>query len=53
MVAWIDVMCIDQENYVVKMDEIGRQAGIFANADRVYVSLWTLNRVSMESSIMT
>lgn len=50
--AWIDVMCIDQEDYAVKMDEIGRQAGIFANADRVYVWLWTLNRISMESNII-
>lgn len=33
--AWIDVVCIDQENYAVKMDEIGRQVGIFANADHV------------------
>ncbi|KAK8087415.1 hypothetical protein PG994_002389 [Apiospora phragmitis] len=40
--AWIDVVCIDQENYEVKMDEIGKQVGIFANASRVYVWLWTL-----------
>lgn len=50
--AWIDVMCIDQENYAIKMDEIGRQAGIFANADRVYIWLWTLNRISMESNVI-
>ncbi|KAI3391116.1 hypothetical protein diail_7939 [Diaporthe ilicicola] len=50
--AWIDVVCIDQENYAVKMDEIGRQAGIFANAHRVYVWLWTLDRISMESNII-
>lgn len=30
--VWLDVACIDQENYPVKMDEIGRQAGIFAKA---------------------
>ena len=40
--AWIDVVCIDQENYDVKMDEIGRQVGIFANASQVYVWLWSL-----------
>lgn len=39
---WLDVACIDQENYAVKMDEIGRQAGIFAKASQVYVWLWTL-----------
>lgn len=50
--AWIDVVCIDQESYSVKMDEIGRQAGIFANAHNVYVWLWTLDRISMESNII-
>ncbi|KAI0184659.1 hypothetical protein EV127DRAFT_316831, partial [Xylaria flabelliformis] len=40
--AWIDVVCIDQENYDVKMDEIGRQVGIFANASQVYVWIWSL-----------
>ncbi|KAI1746280.1 hypothetical protein F4680DRAFT_400926 [Xylaria scruposa] len=40
--AWIDVVCIDQENYDVKMEEIGRQVGIFANASQVYVWIWSL-----------
>lgn len=40
--AWIDAVCIDQENYDVKMDEIGKQVGIFANASEVYVWLWSL-----------
>lgn len=40
--AWIDVVCIDQEDYAVKMEEIGRQVGIFANASQVYVWLWSL-----------
>lgn len=39
---WLDVACIDQKNYAAKMEEIGRQAGIFANADRAYVWLWSL-----------
>lgn len=51
--AWIDIACIDQENYAVKMDEVGRQASIFANAAGVYVWLWTLDRISMESSFIT
>ncbi|KAK8043908.1 hypothetical protein PG994_012746 [Apiospora phragmitis] len=46
--AWIDVVCIDQENYAVKMDEIGRQVGIFAKADRVYVWLWTQPLVRLQ-----
>ena len=36
--AWVDVACIDQENRKIKMDEIGRQAGIFKNAYGVF--LW-------------
>ncbi|KAI0456527.1 hypothetical protein F5B21DRAFT_154806 [Xylaria acuta] len=40
--AWIDVVCIDQENYDAKMEEIGRQVGIFANASQVYVWIWSL-----------
>ncbi|KUI65531.1 hypothetical protein VM1G_00131 [Cytospora mali] len=40
--VWLDVACIDQENYAVKMDEIGRQASIFAKASQVYVWLWTM-----------
>ncbi|KUI55249.1 hypothetical protein VP1G_02647 [Cytospora mali] len=51
--AWVDIACIDQENYPVKMDEVGRQAGIFANAHRVYVWLWSLDMSSMESSVLT
>ena len=45
--AWVDVFCIDQEDYAVKMDEIGRQVGIFANADRVYCWLWTHETASL------
>lgn len=40
--AWVDVACIDQENYADKMAEIGRQAGIFANAHAAFVWLWTV-----------
>ncbi|KAF2246493.1 hypothetical protein BU26DRAFT_606737 [Trematosphaeria pertusa] len=36
---WIDIACIDQENYEVKMDEIGRQAGIFYNAKDAFIWL--------------
>lgn len=49
--VWIDVACIDQENYTVKMDEAGRQGGIFANAKYVYVWLWTLSLASLEAAM--
>ncbi|KAK8051736.1 hypothetical protein PG993_003121 [Apiospora rasikravindrae] len=48
--AWIDVVCIDQENYDVKMDEIGRQVGIFNLAARVYLWLWTLPITRLQSA---
>ncbi|KAJ4422065.1 hypothetical protein N0V82_003256 [Gnomoniopsis sp. IMI 355080] len=43
--AWVDVACIDQKDIKVKMDEIGRQAAIFRNADFAYV--W-LSRLSIQ-----
>ena len=46
--AWIDVVCIDQEDYDVKMDEIGNQVGIFANASQVYVWLWSLPSAQLQ-----
>lgn len=49
--AWIDVACIDQANYAVKMDEIGQQVGIFANAARVYAWLWRLPGHEMQAAM--
>lgn len=49
--VWIDVACIDQNSYAVKMDEIGRQGGIFANAKHVYIWLWTLPQTSLQAVI--
>lgn len=37
--AWVDIACIDQENDLVKMDEVGRQASIFKNASKAFVWL--------------
>ena len=37
--VWVDIACIDQENWDVKMDEIGKQAGIFQNAKEAYIWL--------------
>jgi hypothetical protein len=37
--VWVDVACIDQENETIKMDEIGRQAGIFFNAKDAFIWL--------------
>jgi hypothetical protein len=36
---WIDIACIDQKNYKMKMEEIGRQAGIFLNAKQPFIWL--------------
>ncbi|MCJ1371181.1 hypothetical protein MMC20_002396 [Loxospora ochrophaea] len=37
--VWIDIACIDQENSAVKADEVGRQVGIFQEAQKVYAWL--------------
>lgn len=37
--AWVNIACFDQENDLVKMDEVGRQASIFRNASRAFVRL--------------
>ena len=37
--VWVDVACIDQENPLIRDDEIGRQAGIFGNADEAFIWL--------------
>lgn len=47
---WLDVACIDQENYAAKMEEVGRQAGIFANAGMTFVWLWTIPLEVLQSS---
>lgn len=38
---WLDIACIDQEDEKTKMEEVGRQAGIFANAGMASAWLWT------------
>ena len=43
--AWVDIACIDQENEAIKLDEIGNQVAIFANAHKVYI--W-LSRLTTE-----
>lgn len=48
---WLDVACIDQKNYAAKMEEIWRQAGIFANADRAYVWFWSLPAASLLAAV--
>lgn len=49
--AWIDVACIDQEKDSIKMDEIGRQVGIFHNAHKVYVWLSHLKTTVLKSTL--
>lgn len=48
---WIDIACIDQENETEKMKEIGRQTGIFANADQEFIWLWTIPAIELESGM--
>lgn len=50
-IVWVDIACIDQLDNAVKMDEIGRQAGIFQNAEFAYVWLWTLPATSLKASV--
>lgn len=50
---WLDVACIDQNNGPQKMAEIGRQAVIFQNADRVFIWLTTFGADKLASVIDT
>lgn len=49
---WVDVACIDQENYGIKMEEVGRQAGIFANAGFAFIWLWTIPTEKLRFSLV-
>ena len=42
--VWVDIACIDQEDPVVKMEEIGKQVAIFERASKVFAWLapWTI-----------
>lgn len=42
---WLDIACIDQKDYAIKMDEIGHQAAIFRGAEEAYI--W-LHRTPLE-----
>ena len=44
---WLDIACIDQENYIIKIDEINKQADIFRRARKVYAWLapWTTSEM--------
>lgn len=48
---WLDIACIDQENETEKMKEIGRQTGIFANADQAFIWLWTIPAIELQSGM--
>ncbi|KAL1639150.1 hypothetical protein SLS58_008237 [Diplodia intermedia] len=37
--VWVDIACIDQEVLEVKMNQIGKQASIFSNANRAFIWL--------------
>ena len=46
--AWIDIACIDQKDFPIKMDEVGKQVGIFKQASRVFVWLNGLAPIDLE-----
>jgi hypothetical protein len=48
---WIDIACIDQEDQATKMDEVGRQVGIFAQAQRMYVWLSHLDLTTLQANL--
>lgn len=50
---WLDIACINQEDHAVKMEEVGRQAGIFANAEQAFVWLWTIPADKLKDSVLT
>jgi hypothetical protein len=45
---WLDVVCIDQENRVVKILEIGRQAAILNGAKTTYIWLRSLDAAMLQ-----
>ncbi|KAJ5918612.1 hypothetical protein N7466_010604 [Penicillium verhagenii] len=51
--VWLDVACIDQIDDLVKLDEVGRQAGIFNNADESYVWLHGTPEKKLQSAMST
>lgn len=48
---WLDVACIDQEEYSVKMNEIGHQAAIFRGAQEAYIWLHEAPRAALHEFI--
>ena len=50
---WLDIACIDQDDPVVKMDEIGKQAAIFRRATKVFVWLAPWKSEDLERSLWT
>lgn len=48
---WLDIACIDQNNGPQKYAEIGRQAGIFHGAQRVFVWLTKLRSESLSHNL--
>lgn len=49
---WLDIACIDQKIKKIKMEEVGRQAGIFANADMAFIWLWTTTADKLRHSLV-
>jgi heterokaryon incompatibility protein (HET) len=49
--AWIDIACINQNDTKSKMDEIGKQAGIFKTAYKTFVWLSRLPGETLQAEI--
>ncbi|ROW03790.1 hypothetical protein VMCG_05395 [Cytospora schulzeri] len=49
--AWSDIACIDQEDEVVKSDEVGRQASVFSRESTTFVWLSRLSKEILMNSM--
>ena len=50
--VWVDIACIDQQDPVVKTDEIGKQAAIFRRASKVFAWLAPWDSEDLERSLL-
>ncbi|KAL1639154.1 hypothetical protein SLS58_008241 [Diplodia intermedia] len=49
--VWLDVACIDQENFQVKMGEVKRQVKIFHRAKKSYAWLHSLSHAELQGHL--
>jgi hypothetical protein len=51
--VWLDVACIDQATYDIKMEEVGRQAGIFHMSSNQFVWLHSLGDETFQDVVQS